>query len=59
MITIKFKGKNIPPYEPFYWNTTDDFFRGYLGGGISRTVKTDDSLAVIIEIDEEADTIQP
>ena len=46
---MKYKGKEIPPYESFYWNTTEDFFRGILGGGISRTVKCDDSLAVIIE----------
>ena len=44
---MQFKGKHIDPYESFYWNTTPEFFRGQLGGGISRTVKTDDSLAVM------------
>ena len=46
---MRFKGKHIDPYESFYWNTTPEFFRGQLGGGISRTVKTDDSLAVMEE----------
>lgn len=45
--TIRYKGKDIPVGEVFYWNTTDQFFRGTLGNGVSRTVKTDDSLAVI------------
>lgn len=47
---VQFKGKHIDPYESFYWNTTQEFFRGQLGGGISRTVKTDDSLAVMEDI---------
>jgi DNA (cytosine-5)-methyltransferase 1 len=47
---MQFKGKHIDPYESFYWNTTQEFFRGQLGGGISRTVKTDDSLAVMEEV---------
>lgn len=46
---MQYKGKHIDPYESFYWNTTQEFFRGQLGGGISRTVKTDDSLAVMEE----------
>ena len=46
---MQFKGKHIDPYESFYWNVTDRFNRGQLGGGISRTVKTDDSLAVMEE----------
>ena len=46
---MQFKGNEIHPYESFYWNTTQEFFRGQLGGGISRTVKTDDSLAVMEE----------
>lgn len=47
---MRYKGKHIDPYESFYWNTTPEFFRGQLGGGISRTVKTDDSLAVMEDI---------
>lgn len=50
---MKYKGKEIPPYESFYWNDSEDFFRGFLGGGISRTVKCDDSLAVIVEYEQE------
>lgn len=49
--TINFKGKEIPIGEVFYWNTTDQFFHGTLGNGVSRTVKTDDSLAVIECVD--------
>lgn len=29
---MKYKGKEIPPYESFYWNDSEDFFRGFLGG---------------------------
>lgn len=29
---MKFKDKEIHPYESFYWNTTEAFFRGELGG---------------------------
>lgn len=47
---MQYKGKHIDPYESFYWNTTQEFFRGQLGGGVSRTVKTDDSLAVMEEV---------
>ena len=46
---MQYKGKEIHPYESFYWDTTQEFFRGELGGGISRCVKTDDSLAVMEE----------
>ena len=47
---MQYKGKHIDPYESFYWNVTERFNRGQLGGGISRTVKTDGSLAVMVEI---------
>lgn len=47
---MEYKGKTIDPYESFYWNTTQKFFRGQLGGGISRCVKTDDSLAIMEEV---------
>ena len=50
---MRFKGKHIDPYESFYWDTTPEFFRGQLGGGDSRTVKTDDSLAVMEEYNKE------
>jgi site-specific DNA-cytosine methylase len=46
---MEYKGKEIQPNESFYWNTTQKFFRGQLGGGVSRTVKTDDGLAIMEE----------
>lgn len=48
MKMVKYKGKTIHPYESFYWNTTQEFFRGELGGGIARCVKCDDSLATLV-----------
>lgn len=48
MKMVKYKGKTIHPYESFYWNTTWEFFRGELGGGIARCVKCDDSLATLV-----------
>ena len=54
MEKIIYKDKEISPYESFYWNTTREFFRGQLGGGISRTVKTDDSLAVMVKIKKDS-----
>lgn len=64
---ILYKGKEITPYESFYCNTTQSFFHGELGGGISRCVKTDDSLAVMVEyktkqtidVNEESNSFQP
>lgn len=32
-IKARWRGKVLEPYESFYWNTTDAFFRGQLGGG--------------------------
>ena len=49
---MQFKGKNIHPYESFYWNTSERFYRGELGGGISRNVKCDDSLATMEQAKE-------
>lgn len=46
---MEYKGKEIQLYESFYWNTSQDFFHGQLGEGLSRTVKTDNSLAVMVE----------
>ena len=31
---ILYKGKEIEPFESFYHNTSPEFFRGQLGGGI-------------------------
>ena len=52
---VKIWGREIPPYETFYWGFTEAYFRGVLGGGeISRTVKCDDSLAILtVENDKE------
>lgn len=55
MKKIIYKGKVIEPYESFYYNTTEAFFHGTYGGGISRCVKCDDSLAVLVM--EESKTI--
>lgn len=55
---MKYKGKTIHPYESFYWNTTYSFNRGELGGGISRTVKCDDSLATLVMEQTEDITVQ-
>lgn len=30
---MQYKGKEIYPYESFYWNTKQEFFRGQIGGG--------------------------
>jgi hypothetical protein len=49
---FKFKGKIIDPYETFHWNASPSFFRGTLGG-ISRTIKCDDSLAILVIEDED------
>ena len=50
---VKIWGREIPPYETFYWGFTEAYFRGVLGGGISRTVKCDDSLAILTKEKEE------
>lgn len=50
---INYKGKEIEPYESFYHNTSDNFFRGQLGDGISRCCKCDDSLATLVLYEEE------
>lgn len=52
---MQYKGKEIHPYESFYWDTTEQFFRGELGGGLARCVKTDDSLAVLVPYETERD----
>lgn len=49
---MRYKGREIHPYESFYWNESPAFVRGILGGGISRCVKCDDSLATMV-IDED------
>lgn len=36
---IKYKNKEIEPYESFYWDTSERFFSGQLGGefqGVSK-----------------------
>lgn len=56
---ITYKGKVIEPYESFYHNTSDDFFRGQLGDGISRCCKCDDSLATLVEYEENRQSYNP
>lgn len=46
---ILYKGREIEPYESFYRGDSERFFRGVIGNGISRSVKCDDSLAVLVE----------
>ena len=59
MKEFKYKGATVRPYEPFYYNKSERFFRGSMGG-VSRTLLTDGCpQAVIIEIDEGTDNIQP
>lgn len=55
MSMMNYKGRIIEPYESFYWNDTEAFFRGQLGDGIARCVKTDDSLAVLVPYETERD----
>lgn len=55
MSMMSYKNKEIHTYESFYWNTSEAFFRGELGGGIARCVKTDDSLAVLVPYETERD----
>ena len=55
MSMMNYKGRVIEPYESFYWNDTEAFFRGQLGNGIARCVKTDDGLAVLVPYETERD----
>jgi hypothetical protein len=50
---ITYKGREIKPYESFYRGDSERFFRGIIGDGVSRSVKCDDSLAVLVEYEEE------
>ena len=50
---VKIWGREIPPYETFYWGVSEGYFFGVIGG-ISRTVKCNDSLAILtLEKEEE------
>ena len=55
MSMMNYKGRVIEPYESFYWNDTEAFFRGQLDNGIARCVKTDDSLAVLVPYETQRD----
>lgn len=52
---INYKGRVIEPYESFYRGDSERFFRGQIGDGISRSVKCDDSLAILVEYDRDED----
>ena len=54
---FKYKGATVRPYEPFYYNKSERFFKGSMV--VARTLLADEHpQAVIIEIDEETDTIK-
>lgn len=55
---IKYKNKEIEPYESFYWDASERFFQGQLGGGISRCVKTTSSLAVLVPYEKDKGDIR-
>lgn len=42
-----YMGEPIEPYNGFYYNVTEQFMCPTLGGGLARTVKCDDSLAIM------------
>lgn len=46
-IKMLYMGEPIEPYNGFYYNVTEQFARPTLGGGLARTVKCDDSLAIM------------
>ena len=46
---VKIRGRIINPNDVFIWNTSDGFRWHPIPGGVSRTVKTDDCLATMIE----------
>lgn len=46
-IKMLYMGEPIEPYNGFYCNVTEQFMRPTLGGGLARTVKCDDSLAIM------------
>ena len=57
MKEFKYKGAVVRPYEPFYYNKSERFFTGSMV--VARTLLADEHpQAVIIEIDEETDTIK-
>ena len=59
MREFKYKGAIVRPYEPFYYNKSEKFFKGSMGG-VARTILADEHpQMVIIEVNEETDTIQP
>ena len=52
---IIYKGRIIKAYETFYRTDTGRFFRGCIGGGISRSCKCDDSLTILEMVYEDKD----
>ena len=58
MKEFKYKGAIVRPYEPFGFYASESFFKGSIGGGVSRTVcASSPILTVMIEADEEADIV--
>lgn len=59
MREFRYKGAIVRPYEPFYYNKSEGYMKGSLKG-LARTILADEHpQIVIIEVDEETDTIQP
>ena len=52
---ILWKGKEIKPYETFYWTQTERFFNGTLGDGLGRTITATPGLLAICELIYEDD----
>lgn len=50
MMRILWKGKEIYPYETFYWAQTEAFFRGAIGDGLGRTVTARPGHCAICEL---------
>lgn len=59
MTEFKYKGVTVRPYEPFYYTKSEGYMKGSIKG-LARTILADvHPMAVIIEVDEETDAIQP
>ena len=50
MMKILWKGKEIFPYETFYWAQSQAFFRGAIGDGLGRTVTARNGHCAICEL---------
>jgi len=46
-----YNGRFCPVWSSLHWNATPDFYRGGMAD-IARSLKCDDSLAVVVEYDD-------